>query len=137
MMAAEDIAAVAEPLRIAATMPVAAAEQPYAAPVYRALRRQYPMQAEQGLPQVMPRFNVAAAVVVKFGVVVAAVAVVMPAAVAMKVAAATSNLWLLHKPVGLCWRRRSKPAPPFCICSSVSSQANLQLVTSHFNSRSS
>ena len=130
MMGAETIAAAAEPLRIAATMPVAA-EQPYAAPAYRALRRQCPLQAEQGQQQVMPRFNVAAAVVVKFGVVAAAAAkpgaavvavVVMPAAVVvvMKAAAAASNLWRLHKPVGLCWRRRSKPAPPFCFCSSVS-----------------
>ena len=104
MMAAETIAAAAEPLRIAATMPVAAAEQPYAAPAYRALRRQYPMQAEQqGQQQVMPRFNIAAAVVVKFGVVAAAAAkpgaavvavVVTPVAVVvvMQAAAAASNL---------------------------------------------
>ena len=103
MMGAETIAAAAEPLRIAATMPVAA-EQPYAAPAYRALRRQYPMQAEQqGQQQVMPRFNIAAAVVVKFGVVAAAAAkpgaavvavVVTPVAVVvvMQAAAAASNL---------------------------------------------
>jgi len=89
-------------LRIAATMPVAA-EQPYAAPAYRALRRQCPLQAEQGQQQVMPRFNVAAAVVVKFGVVAAAAAkpgaavvavVVTPVAVVvvMQAAAAASNL---------------------------------------------
>jgi hypothetical protein len=89
MMAAEAIAA--------------AAEQPYAAPAYRALRRQYPMQAEQqGQQQVMPRFNIAAAVVVKFGVVAAAAkpgaavvaVVVTPVAVVvvMQAAAAASNL---------------------------------------------